>query len=122
MLGLGIGLTLGGGMGGRPAPDILCEAVAKRLCVTANDGDIAIKIAPHIVYKRTKKETRTVDAVLVERNGKPVNHATLRSYTVAELSDIAITEDGFTVDPDFDPQDIEYSRGAFCVLEAANNT
>lgn len=117
MAGLGIGLGLGlGPRGGHNLP--LCNAIAANKCVTANDGNITLKLAPHVVYKRGKREVLSVDAVLIERNGQPVNRETLRTYRVDDLSDIVISDDGFTVLPDFDPSEPEYAGRTVCIIQA----
>jgi len=85
--------------------------------VTANDGNIALKLAPHIVYKRGRREILTLEAVLIERNGNPVNRESMRTYRVDDLSDIAVTSDGFTIFADFDPSEPEYAGRTICVVQ-----
>lgn len=118
MLGLGIGLTLGSGnRGGAAAQPSICDAIQARKCITVKDGDTVLKLAPHIVYKWTKKEIITLDASLLERDGRPVNKVSLRRYPVEDLSELVILDEGFTVAPDFDASDLAYSRGTICVVQ-----
>jgi hypothetical protein len=118
MVGMGLGLGLGlGGNTGSPSANPLCDAVARKVCVTAKDGDDVLKLAPHVVYKRTKKDVVTLDAVLLARNTHPVNHESIRTYRVDSLTDIAITDDGFTVLPGFEADDPEYAGRTICVVQ-----
>ncbi|WP_145198828.1 hypothetical protein [Sphingobium sp. B2] len=118
MIGLSLSLSLGSQRGQSAPANPLCNAINAKVLVAAKDGDTVLKLAPHIVYKWTKKETPVLDAVLLERDGKSVNKTSLRRYPVEALSEITILDEGFTVDPDFDANDPAYSRGAFCVVES----
>ena len=50
---------------------VLLEAIAKRLCVETTYNKQVVRLAPHIVY--TRHGELHVDAVTVERDGKPPN-------------------------------------------------
>lgn len=116
-IGLGIGLGLSSGRN-NPPKQPLCVAIEAKRMVTATDGNVLLKLAPHIVYRRGSRNVLTLEAVLVERNGQPVNRESLRTYRVDDLSDIAVTDDGFTVLTDFDPNEPEYTGRTVCIVEA----
>lgn len=117
MAGLGIGLGLGLGPNGSSKPP-LCAAIEAMRTVTADDGNDTLTLAPHIVYKRTRREIVTLDAVLIARNGQPVNRESLRTYRVDDLSNIVVMDNGFSVFADFDPGDPEYTGRTICVVQA----
>lgn len=119
MVGLGLSLGIGLGMrtGGSPSKPPLCDAIDRQLCVTATDGGTVLTLAPHVVYKRGRREVVTLDAVLLARNGSPVNNPRMRTYPVDDLSEIAVTDEGFTVDPDFDPDEAAYAGRSVCIIQ-----
>lgn len=118
MPGMGLGLNMGLGSNvAATSPSPLCSAIAHKVCITAKYDDENLKLAPHVVYKRGHKEVQTLDAVLVERGGHAVNHPSLRTYNAAELSEIAVTDEGFTVSPDFEPDDVQYAGRTICIVE-----
>lgn len=116
-LGLGLGLGLSSSRGGTLKPP-LCGAIESKLMVTATDGTVLLKLSPHVVYTRTKKDIVTLDAVLVERNGQPVNRENLRTYRLDDLADITVTNDGFTILVGFDPDEPEYAGRTVCIVQA----
>lgn len=116
-MAIGLGLNLSLGSQGNPPQPPLCQAIAAKRIVTAMDGDMALKLAPHVVYRRTRREIETLEAVVIERNGKPFNQTNLRSYRVADLSSIVVTDENFTVSPDFDPDEPEYAGRTICIVQ-----
>jgi hypothetical protein len=117
MVGLGLGLGLGSRAGRNP-PNPLCDAIAALKLVTATDGNVTLKLAPHVVYRRGRREIPTLDAVLIERNGNPVNRESIRTYRVDDLTDITVIDEGFTVFADFDPDEPEYAGRTVCIVQA----
>lgn len=118
-LNLGLGLGLGSTTSTTLPPEQpLCDAIARKLMVTAQYDDQLLKIAPHVVYKRGRRNIVTVDAVLISREGHPVNRPTLRTYTLSDLSGITLTDEGFTVLAGFEADDPEYADSTICVVEA----
>jgi len=113
-LGLGLGLSSGGA---RPAPNPLCDAIARKVCVVANDGDDLLKLAPHVVYERTRKEVVTLDAVLLARNDRASNNPRIRTYRVDDLSEVTLTDEAFTVLSGFEADDPEYAGRTICIVQ-----
>lgn len=83
-----------------PVPTIL-EAIVRRLCIAVTYNRQRVVLAPHILY--TRHGELHVDAVAVERDGKPPREAKIGIYRLTGLSDIEITDRAFFVIEDFDP-------------------
>lgn len=92
---------------------ILIEAIARRRCVTATYNRQATLLAPHIVY--TKHGDLFVDAVTVEREGKPPREIKLGAFKLAGLTGLALTSRAFTANPLFDAGDFKYAEAVFAV-------
>lgn len=118
-LGLGLGLGLGSGGGGSRQPplpgELLCDAIARKMCVTATVKNKAQKLAPHAVYPGQAAGVLLVDCLTVEREGKASNRKRLDAFDVADLQGLALTADVFTVVPGFDPA--KYAGQAICIVE-----
>jgi hypothetical protein len=97
--------------------DPLCLAIERKACMAAMLDDETVKFAPLVVYTRGKKNRPTVDAVLLERGGKPVTRQTLRTYSVSDLSGMSILSESFTVADDFDPEDPDYAGRTICIVK-----
>lgn len=83
-----------------PVPTIL-EAIVRRLCLTVVYNRQSAIIAPHILY--TRHGELHVDAVVVERDGKPPREVKLGTYRVSGLNDITISDRPFFAIEGFDP-------------------
>jgi hypothetical protein len=79
---------------------ILFEALAKRLCVATTYNKSSIKLAPHILY--TRHDELYLDAVTVERDGKPPKELKFGTFKLAGLVDTALTTRAFVPLRDFD--------------------
>ena len=114
-LSLGIGLGLTHQRGGGAPTNPLCDAIKHQVCVRAEHKGKSLKLAPHIVYVR--KGERTLDALVLETDGKPANKKKLASYSVAELASISATGESFEPSAGFDPNEPEYLSQPECVVE-----
>jgi hypothetical protein len=107
----------------RPAPvpaaqlptRIFLEAIARRLCVAATYNKSAVTLAPHIVY--TRHGELYVDAVAVERDGKPPRELKLGTFKLAGLVDAAITSRSFDRFKLYDAADVKYSGVTIFAIE-----
>ena len=117
-LGLGIGLGLGPSRGGAAPANPLCDAIARKVCVVAKDGDTVLKLAPHVVYKRGARDIAMLDAALLERDGKPVNNVRLRTYRLDDLTEVTLTDEGFAIDPGFESDDPIYTGRTVCIVQS----
>ena len=108
-MSMGLGLKLGLGSGG-PTKSPICDAIAAKVMITATHNRRTITLAPHIVYKRGKDAVITLDAV-------PQGGISLRSYTVAKLTDIKSNGVGFVPVAGFDPDIRRYREKTICVVK-----
>lgn len=115
-LALGLGLGMSGSR--RPAQpyDVLCQAIANKVCVTAADKKGALVLAPHVVY-RGNNEQYFLDAVVVAQDGKAPNKPKLDTFKVADLSAIDLTNDTFAPEAGFNPDDAKYRDKTVCVVQ-----
>ena len=85
----------------------LLEAIARRLCVTAVYNRMAVTLAPHIVY--TRHDELFVDAITVEREGKPPREIKLGTFKLAGLGNTTLTTRAFEPHREFDAKLEKYS-------------
>ena len=91
------------------------EAIALRKCVDAKYNRSAFKLAPHILY--TKHGELFVDAVTVERDGKPPREVKLGTFKLAGLKELNVDERPFRPESVFDPEDGKYAGVTVFVVE-----
>lgn len=60
-----------------------------------------------------------LDAALFERDGKPVNNVRLRTYRLDDLTEVRLTDEGFAIDPGFEPDDPIYAGRTVCIVQNA---
>lgn len=99
--------------------DLLCQAIAGKVCTTATHNRTKLVLAPHILYRRGTQEVPMLDAIVVERAGKPVKDAVLRTFTVSALSGLAVTDRPFVPSPSFKPDNRRYLNKTICAVEVA---
>ena len=75
------------------ATPILLEAIVKQLAVAATYNRTEVTIAPHVLY--TKHGDLHVDAVTVERDGRPPKEIKLGIFKLAGLSGVRLTQRRF---------------------------
>lgn len=83
-----------------PVPTIL-EAIVRRRCIVVTYNRQRVVLAPHILY--TRHAELHIDAVAVERDGKPPREAKIGTYRLTGLNDIEITDRAFFAIEGFDP-------------------
>ena len=85
---------------------VVFEAIVKQqaLFATYNRGEVTL--APHIVY--TKHGEFYVDAVTLERDGKPPKESKVGAFKIAGLGSMRVTPRRFTPSDLFDPNDARY--------------
>lgn len=106
----------------RPAPEAaqlptrtLLEAIARRVCVDTTYNKVGVKLAPHIVY--TRHGELFVDAVPVERDGKPPREAKLGTFKLAGLGETTTTARGFDRFAGYDANDPKYTGVTIFAIE-----
>jgi len=83
------------------------EAVVRRLCLEAVYNRGLVTLAPHILY--TRHDVLHMDAVAVERDGKPPREMKLGTYRLTGLGSIRLTDRSFMPIEMFDPLDAKYA-------------
>ncbi|OYY78632.1 MAG: hypothetical protein B7Y43_05170 [Sphingomonas sp. 28-62-20] len=99
-----------------PVPTIL-EAIVRRLCLTAVYNRGLVTLAPHIMY--TKHDELHIDAVAVERDGKPPRELKLGTYRLSGLGDIKLTDRSFVPIELFDPVEPRYAGVTLMMVDRA---
>ncbi len=84
----------------------MLEAIALRKCVAATYNRGSVKLAPHIMY--TRHDELYVDAVTIERDGRPPRELKMSTFKLSGLHDLAVAEGAFNPEPIFDPADEKY--------------
>ncbi|WP_176595955.1 MULTISPECIES: hypothetical protein [Sphingobium] len=75
------------------APTMFFEAIALQKCLTATYNKMAVKLAPHILY--TRHDEMFIDAVTIERDGRPPRELKLGTFKLAGLNDVSLIEEKF---------------------------
>lgn len=97
-----------------PVPTIL-EAIVRRLCLSAVYNRGMVTLAPHILY--TKHGELHVDAVAVERDGKPPREMKLGTYRLSGLGEIHLVDRAFAPIEVFNPLDPKYDGVTLMVVD-----
>ena len=85
---------------------VVFEAIVKQLAITATYNRAEVTLAPHIAY--TKHGELYIDAVTLERDGKPPKETKVGAFKLAGLSPLRITARRFTASGLFNPHDPRY--------------
>jgi len=98
------------------ADAILRRAISRKLCVAAVYNKMHVRFAPHILY--TRHEDPFVDAVVVERDGKPPREQKLGVFKLAGLKEVRLTATPFQPKVGFDPAGELYAGTTLHVVTA----
>lgn len=99
------------------ATPILLEAIARQKCVAALYNRTRMRLAPHILY--TRHDDLFVDAVVIERDGKPPREVKVGTFKLTGLSEVALTEQGFERYRAFAPGEPKYEGVTLFAIEPA---
>ena len=94
---------------------LVLEAIALRRCLEATYNRMAVKLAPHILY--TRHDELFVDAVTVERDGKPPRELKLGTFKLAGLDVSGLVTRSFNPAPIFDPAAPKYAGVTLLAVE-----
>lgn len=75
------------------APTEILEAIALQKCLMATYNRTVVKLAPHILY--TRHEEMFIDAVTIERDGRPPRELKLGVFKVAGLGELSTVDETF---------------------------
>jgi hypothetical protein len=92
----------------------LCQAIEARTCVSANDGNVLLVIAPHAVF-RDGSEWRLAGAI-IEENGAIIQPPRWAVLEITNLSYIMPTKQRFERHPDYDESDGRFNGEGSCRL------
>ena len=97
------------------APAIIFEAIVKLQCIAATYNRGEVTLAPHIVY--TKHDELFIDALTIERDGKPPKEEKIGTFKLSGLIAPRVTPRRFSPSPLFDAGDFKYAT-ALMKIEA----
>lgn len=75
------------------APTSIFEAIALRKCLRVTYNKMVVTLAPHILY--TRHGEMFIDAVTVDRDGRPPRELKLGTFKLAGLNDITVVDQEF---------------------------
>ncbi|MDI1296139.1 MAG: hypothetical protein PSY12_09705 [bacterium] len=75
------------------APTEIFEAIALQKCLMATYNKMVVKMAPHILY--TRHDEMFIDAVTIDRDGRPPRELKLGTFKIAGLSDLQVVDEIF---------------------------
>ena len=95
----------------KPAPvpettPVVLEAIVKQLAIAATYNRGEVTLAPHVLY--TRHGELYLDAVTLERDGKPPREVKLGTFKLAGLQPLRLTARRFTPSELFQPSDERY--------------
>ena len=99
------------------ATPIFLEAIVKRQAIAATYNRTEVILAPHILY--TRHGDLHIDAVTIEREGKPPKEEKLGVYKLAGLSAVRITPRRFVASKLFDPAAERYGGETVMAVDRA---
>ena len=85
----------------------MAEAIARGTCIRAVYNRMHVTLAPHILY--TRHDELYVDAITVERDGRPPREVKLGAFKLTGLREVALVEQVFEREPVFDPDESRYA-------------
>ncbi|WP_150290335.1 hypothetical protein [Sphingobium estronivorans] len=74
-------------------PTTFFEAIALQKCLMATYNKMVVKLAPHILY--TRHDEMFIDAVTIERDGRPPRELKLGTFKLAGLNDVSLIDEQF---------------------------
>ena len=92
----------------------LCQAIAQRRCVSANEGNVLLVIAPHAVFRDT--DGLRLAGGVVEENGAAVDPPRWSVLKLADLTYIVPVERRFEPHGAYDPEDPLFGSDVICRL------
>ena len=82
-----------------PSPATVFEAIVKHQMLSASYNRGQVTLAPHVLY--TRHDELYVDAVTVERDGKPPKEVKIGSFKLSGLGGLRLTPRRFTISSHF---------------------
>jgi len=95
---------------------LIRDAIARGHCISAVYNGAAVTLAPHILY--VVRGDLFIDAVVVERDGKPPKLVKLGAFKLAGLSGVAETGRPLAPRLPLDPTDPKYLGKTVAAIQA----
>ena len=95
---------------------ILLEAIVKKQAVVVTYNRQEVTLAPHILY--TRHGDLHVDAVTLERDGRPPKEEKVGTYKLSGLSGVRLTPRRFLVSALFDAATERYAGETLLAVDA----
>ena len=97
-----------------PTP-IVFEAIVRRRCLAATYNRTDVTLAPHVIY--TRHDELFIDAVVVDRDGKPPKEVKIGTFKLAGLGAVRLTPRSFAPYSVFEANDAKYAGVALMAVE-----
>ncbi|WP_375383035.1 hypothetical protein [uncultured Sphingomonas sp.] len=97
------------------APAIILEAIVRQFSVAATYNMAQVTLAPHVLY--TRHGELHVDAITVERDGKPPKEVKIGTFRLSGLGALRVTPRHFVPSKIFDPNDERYKDVTLMAVE-----
>lgn len=97
------------------ATPIIFEAIVRQLCLAATYNRVEMTLAPHVIY--TRHDDLFIDAVVVDKDGRPPREVKLGTFKLAGLSAMRVTPRSFAPYPVFDASDAKYDGVALMAVD-----
>lgn len=94
--------------------DMLCAAIARRMCVAATYNKRSVILAPHVVYNRHGEPF--LRAVTVEQDGRRPKELKLGTFKLAGLGGLAATTRPLVRFPGYPADEIDYAEDMIYAL------
>jgi hypothetical protein len=94
---------------------VVFEAIVKQQCLAATYNRGEVTLAPHVVY--TRHGELHVDAVTLERDGKPPKEMKLGVFKLAGLGGVRLTPRRFERSGLYGPKDPKYDGAVLIAVE-----
>lgn len=94
---------------------IILEAIVRKVAIAATYNRVEMTLAPHVLY--TKHGDLHIDAVPLERDGRPPKEIKLGTFKLAGLNDIRLTSRTFQINGLFKPGDAKYADETVMAVE-----
>jgi hypothetical protein len=108
-------MRLAGVTGAMSHNALVLQAIALKKCVEATYNRAQVRLAPHILY--TRHDELYLDAVTMERDGRPPREIKLGTFKLTGLQDLAVAERAFEPQSIFDPGSEKYQGVTLFAVE-----
>ena len=103
------------------APTDIFQAIAQQKCLIATYNRMIVKLAPHILY--TRHDEMFIDAVTIERDGRPPSELKLGTFKLTGLSNIGVVDEPFeAMHGLYDETDAKYKGVTLFAVQSENAT